>query len=131
MIDMIDRSDETILLVDDDDTVRRLMRRALEEQGYDILEATNGADALDVAAVYAAPIHLIVTDVRMPQLGGFGLLTRFRNWYPSIRCLLVSGYPESMKPIESLEGTPTSFLAKPFAVSELVGAVRELLDRAR
>ena len=128
---MIDQTDETILLVDDDDTVRRLMRRALEEEGYDILEATNGADALDIAAEYAAPIHLIVTDVRMPQLGGFGLLTRFRNWYPSIRCLLVSGYPESLKPLEALEGTPTAFLAKPFALSDLATAVRQLLDQPR
>ena len=128
---MIDMTDETILLVDDDDTVRKIMRRALEEEGYELLEATNGADALDVAAEYAGPIHLIVTDVRMPQLGGFGLLHRFRNWYPSIRCLLVSGYPESMKPLEALEGTPTAFLAKPFAGPELVAAVQQLLDRPR
>jgi len=120
--------DETILVVDDSREVRALMAVSLEQEGYRVLDARNGEHALDVAAIYAKPINLIVTDARMPIMGGVELLDKFRRWYPGLRCLVVSGYSDVANSLEALTGTPTAFLAKPFTPEQLASAVRELLD---
>jgi CheY-like chemotaxis protein len=120
---------ETVLVVDDDPEIRELIISVLKRESYHVLEAANGQEALDVASAFAAPIHLIVSDVNMPQMGGWKLLEQLRAWYPSIRFLMVSGYPQREESLAELEGTPTAFLAKPFAAHELSEAVRDLLDR--
>ncbi|HEY4219588.1 MAG TPA: response regulator [Gemmatimonadaceae bacterium] len=120
---------ETVLVVDDDAEIRELIGFVLGGESYHVLEAANGQDALDVAAEYAAPIHLIVSDVNMPQMSGWKLLEQLRAWYPSIRFLMVSGYPQPANSMADLVGTPTAFLPKPFTPEELSAAVRELLER--
>lgn len=120
---------ETVLVVDDDPEILELITFVLSRQSYRVLEAANGQDALDVAADYAAPIHLIISDVNMPQMSGWKLLERLRAWYPSIRFLMMSGYPQPADSIADMAGTPTAFLAKPFTADELSSAVRELLER--
>ena len=121
--------DETILVVDDSREIRELMSVLLEQEGYRVLDARNGEHAIDIAAIYAQPIDLIVTDVRMPTLGGVELIEKFRRWYPGHRCLFVSGYTDLSASLEGFEGAPTGFLAKPFTPEQLANAVRELLDR--
>lgn len=122
---------ETILVVDDEAPVREVMVLALRSEGYNVLHAANGQEALSVAERHAAPIDAIVSDIMMPLMGGGLLLENLRRWYPGIRFLLVSGFPEGHRLLGGLTGTPTSFLAKPFAPDELLRAVRELLDRPR
>lgn len=119
---------ETVLLVDDDPSVRRMMARALREEGYEVIEASDGEDAMSAVAEYNAPIHVIVADLRMPQLNGVELLETLRRWYPSIRALLVSGYIDEAHAIMRMTSTPTAFLAKPFPPVELTDAVAALLD---
>ena len=122
---------ETLLVVDDDAAVRKLIVAILRNQGYQVLEAADGQDALVVAGEHAAPIHLIVSDVKMPRMGGWKLLERLREWYPSIRFLLVSGYTQSAASLDHITDTPTAFLPKPFTPEQLSGSVRALLDRPR
>src|SRR5579884_2479441 len=121
--------EETVMVVDDDDNVREMMRQTLELEGYRVLAARNGADALRVAEVHATRIHLIVSDVRMPQMGGTELIEVVRRWWPGLRCLMVSGYPDFAFRVAAFGATPTAFLRKPFSVDELAACVRELLDR--
>lgn len=121
--------EETIMVVDDDDSVRELMRATLETEGYRVLEARNGMDAIDVAADYAMRIHLIVTDVRMPAMGGAQLIEVVRRWWPALRVLIVSGYADFSDSLEAFGKTPTAFLGKPFTPDQLALAVRQLLDR--
>jgi two-component system cell cycle sensor histidine kinase/response regulator CckA len=120
---------ETILVVDDDPGVRELVASVLRRQEFHVLEASNGTEALDVAAEYAAPIDLIVSDINMPQMTGWKLLEQLRAWYPAIRFLMISGYAQPESSMAQLAGTPTAFLPKPFTPGELSDAVRELLDR--
>ena len=120
---------ETIMVVDDDQDVLELMRASLEGEGYVVLAAHNGAEALEVAARHGMPIQVMVTDVRMPQMGGAQLIEIVRRWHPALRCLIVSGYADFSDSLQAFEGTPTAFLAKPFAPDELTGAVRDLIDR--
>lgn len=118
---------ETVLLVDDDPSVRRMMARALREEGYEVIEASDGEDALSAVTEYAAPIHVIVADLRMPQINGLELLETLLRWYPSIRALLVSGYIDEAQAIMRMTDTPTAFLAKPFPPVALTEAVAVLL----
>lgn len=118
---------ETVLLVDDDPAVRRMMARALREEGYTVIEASDGEDAMAAVEEYGAPIHVIVADLLMPQLNGAELLETLHRWYPSIRALLVSGYVDEAQAIMERTGAPSAFLAKPFPPVALTDAVASLL----
>ena len=84
----------TILLVDDEPGIRGLMRRMLEGQGYQLLEAGNGKDGIEIAAEYEQPIHLVVTDVVMPYASGFDLVRDLVASHPETKVLYVSGYAD-------------------------------------
>jgi PAS domain S-box-containing protein len=122
------RGAETILLVEDQDDVRDLARDVLELSGYQVLEARNGAHALRVAAAHAPPIHLLVTDVVMPQLGGRELAATLGAARPGMRVVFMSGYAaEALGPRGVVDpGVP--FIQKPFAPEALARKVREVLD---
>jgi two-component system cell cycle sensor histidine kinase/response regulator CckA len=122
---------ETILLVEDEDRVRGLLARALRSAGHHVLEARNGKDALSVLDQFAAPVHLVLTDVVMPEMGGGELVTRLRTWYPTIRALFMSGY--SNRAIESSQGPldQAPLIPKPFEMHDLLGRVRSILDEPR
>lgn len=122
---------ETILVVEDERPVRDVICRALAAGGYTVIEAENGEAALDAAARHNAPIHLVITDVVMPEMTGVDLFARLRGWYPSMRMLFISGYARDAVPPEALaEGTGARFLAKPFTVDQLRNEVRRMLDTA-
>jgi two-component system cell cycle sensor histidine kinase/response regulator CckA len=117
---------ETILLVDDERGIREFARAALERQGFHVLVAESGEDALRVAATFPGTIALLVTDVRMPGIQGPELAAQLRALRQGLRVLLMSGYAEGVTP-ETLEDM--ALLEKPFLPSVLTRAVRQALER--
>ncbi len=122
------RGTETILLVEDEDAVRRFTALALRGSGYTVLTAEDGEEALRVATSYTGPIHLLVTDVVMPRLGGRQLAERLRASHPEARVLYVSGYTDDAVIRHGVHEAGANFLHKPFAPSELARKVRAVLD---
>lgn len=123
---------ETILVVEDETAVRAVICRTLRARGYNVLEARNGEDALLVADEHNAPIHLVLTDVVMPEMGGAELFQHLRRWYPTMRTLFISGYAKGSIPEEALEtGGGASFLPKPFTLDQLAAEVRRVLALPR
>ncbi|MEO8199576.1 MAG: response regulator [Gemmatimonadota bacterium] len=118
---------ETILLVDDEDGVRRPVRRVLERQGYVVLEAQSGDQALDLLRAGGADIALVVCDLAMPGMTGLDLIKRIGAGARP-RILLMSGYPDES--IRAFGGIPAGvgFLSKPFTLGALITEVRALLD---
>ena len=119
---------ETVLLAEDEETVRRLARRVLERGGYTVLEASDGEEALRVAESYRGPIHLLVTDVVMPRLGGRDLAARLLARRPGLRVLYVSGYTEEAVQRHGVLDPGTGFVEKPFTADLLAERVRRALD---
>ncbi len=117
---------ETILLVEDEDSVRQLVRETLEARGYRLLEAENGDAALALAASHSEPIHLIITDVVMPGLSGQELAEQLLKARPAIKVLYLSGYAQDALPPTTASG-PRAFLQKPFTLHSLSRKVREVL----
>jgi two-component system cell cycle sensor histidine kinase/response regulator CckA len=115
----------TILLVDDDQALRRLVQRILTQQGFHILEASDGAEALQVAAAYAEPIDLLLTDVIMPKVNGLVLARRLLHERPGIGVLYMSGYVE--KSILLTKHPESIVLQKPFTPDALIAAVGQML----
>ena len=117
---------ETVLVVEDQSTLRTLFSEKLRAQGFEVLEASNGEEALRVAAEHEAPLHALLTDVVMPRMGGPEVARRLRKQRPDLRVLFVSGYSDS-DPLE--EGWQrAAFLQKPFTLTECVRVLRSLLD---
>ena len=121
------RGGETILLVEDDDPVRQITALFLEANGYRVLQADGGATALRLAADHDAPIHLLLSDVVMPEMGGGELARRMVTVRPDIRVLFMSGYNEDDMVNRGLK--PSNLLQKPFTEEELMNKLRETLDR--
>lgn len=120
---------ETLLLVEDESSVRRLTKRILEKAGYRVLEAANGEDAERVYAHDAETIALLVTDVIMPGCGGLELAARLQLRTPELRVLYLSGYTEDSVAQTVGLGRTSLFLQKPFTAEMLTRQVREALDR--
>ena len=117
---------ETILLVDDEEAVRSLMAETLRLEGFTVLEAPHGEAALEQAGAHDGEIHLLVSDLRMPRLGGAAVAERMRRERPGLRILFVSGFPDPGRdPEHSPGGMP--FLQKPFTPSALLARVRAVL----
>ena len=119
---------ETILLVEDEPAVRGFARRTLEEQGYTVLEAASGADALSIVASYAGPIALLITDIVMPGLQGPQLAEQLTAARPELRTLYVSGFAESSVIHHGVPDHGVAFLPKPFSAETLSRAVRRVID---
>jgi len=119
---------EVVLVVEDEPSVRAPMCRMLREHGYHVLEAGNGEHALRVMQEHHAPIHLVITDVMMPEMDGAELVSLLRDWYPSMRVLFISGYSKQFLEArgDTVEGS--AFMAKPFSLEAMGRRVRELLD---
>ena len=118
---------ETILVVEDDDVVREMVRELLKNAGYRVLEASNGDDAVEVSDTYDEEIHLLITDMVMPQMNGRDLAKKLTDSRPDIRVLYISGYNQESADRFGLDETEDSFLQKPFNSSVLVSKVREVL----
>jgi two-component system cell cycle sensor histidine kinase/response regulator CckA len=122
---------ETALVCDDDEDVRRLLVEVLSLRAYRVLQGRNGRHALELARQHEGPIHLLVTDVVMPELGGVDLATELRKRDPELCVLYVSGYTEDAQLLAVPLGHHSMFLAKPFLPAELTTTVVRLLERAQ
>ncbi len=119
---------ETVLLAEDEPAVRAMAREALQHQGYTVLEARNGVEALAVADAHAGPLHLLVTDVVMPQMGGGELARRLLAARPGLRVLYMSGYTDDAVVRQGVSEATSAFLQKPFTIGAFARKVRETLD---
>jgi PAS domain S-box-containing protein len=124
------RGHETILLVEDEATVRRLAREYLELQGYSVLEASDGAAALQISRVQKGPIHLLLTDVIMPGMTGRELATQLAKSRPDMKVMYMSGYTENAIGHNGMLDAGIVLLQKPFSLPTLRTKVREVLDTA-
>ena len=123
------RGVETILLVEDEDSIRELTRGNLERGGYKVLEASDGQAALQIAARYSQPIHLLLTDVIMPGLDGRALADSILRSRPGIKFLFMSGYTDDLIVHKGVLQPGTALLEKPFNLQSLLSKVREVLDK--
>ncbi len=121
------RGDETILLVEDEEDVRELAARMLRLQGYTVLDAAQGGEALLLCEQHDGPIHLLITDVIMPKMGGTDLARRLKALKPEMRVLYISGYASTIVSREGGE-EERAFLAKPFTFEDIVQKTRQVLD---
>ncbi len=128
VVDHPQRGSETVLLVEDDDEVRAIAARALAEHGFVVLEARDGVDALEVARRHHGEIHLVVTDVVMPRMGGKDLVARLREERPGAKVLYASGYTRNAIVHQGVLEAGTNFLQKPYVPATLTRKVREVLD---
>jgi two-component system cell cycle sensor histidine kinase/response regulator CckA len=119
----------TVLVVDDDISIRTMVRRLLGARGYFVIDAVDGLDALDQIARAPAPVDLLVTDVSMPRMGGLPLATQLRLTLPELCVLFISGYAGGVMPLIQAFAPPSVFLEKPFAVDTLLASVDRLLER--
>jgi len=120
---------ETVLVVEDEPDVRELACRFLRVKGYSVLEAKDGADAIEVAAGHDGPIHAVVTDMVMPRLGGAELIRALKSTRPEILVIFMTGYSEYLKGDLTDVFPESLILQKPFSPASLVGIVREALAK--
>jgi len=117
----------TVLLVEDEDSVRVVTRRMLERDGFRVLEASTGLDGVAMATTSADPIHLLITDVQLPDIGGGEVAREIVKARPRIRVLFLSGYPEDALLDHGIAPGPVNFVQKPFSSEVLRERIRELL----
>jgi signal transduction histidine kinase len=119
---------ETLLLVEDETPVRESVRRLLEWHGYTVIEARNGADALEIYEGDEQEIDLVLTDLIMPGMGGHELVERLRARHPELRVLFMSGYADKAVTSNGAVREGTAYLEKPFTVELLMRRLREVLE---
>jgi PAS domain S-box-containing protein len=119
---------ETILVVEDEEALLRISLRTLEAAGYRVLTATNGDEALLVSARHVGDIHLLLTDVVMPRMGGRALAQALSKVRPALKVLYMSGYTDDAIVHHGVLDAGTHFLAKPFTTVDMTRKVREILD---
>jgi two-component system, cell cycle sensor histidine kinase and response regulator CckA len=119
---------ETILVVEDEDEIRDMVREYLERKGYNVVAANNGSDALQVAQRYKGSIHLLLTDMVMPQIGGHELAQQIKGMRPRIKILFTSGYPEQAALNEEAADPSAVILQKPYPLNALASRIRQMLD---
>lgn len=122
---------KTVLVVEDEPMVRALLRAILEGAHYQVLEASNGREALELVAREVRPVPLLITDVVMPKMGGIELAIQLRRRCRDLRVLFLSGYADESLTASAVMEPGTSFLPKPFDAQTLTGQVRRLLDQQR
>jgi CheY-like chemotaxis protein len=120
--------DETVLVVEDQEAVRRLTKTILEEHGYRVLEAASGAEAHAVARGHAGEIDLLLTDVVMPGMDGRTLSEQLRDLRPNLRVILMSGYAADLIAHRDALASGLAYIQKPFRPEELATKVRGVLD---
>lgn len=122
------RGNEIILLVEDEPMVREFALRVLQGQGYTVLEASNGEEGLEKIQNMEQPLHLLISDVVMPRVGGKELAERLKSRYPGLKVLFISGYTGNTVIHQHHLGPGIDFLQKPFSPGTLARKVREVLD---
>jgi PAS domain S-box-containing protein len=121
---------ETILLVEDEPTILRMTRMMLERKGYSVLTAATPAEAIGLAETHADKIHLLMSDVVMPEMNGRDLAGQITALYPGIRLLFMSGYTADVIAHQGILDDGVAFIQKPFSMADMTVKVREVLDTA-
>jgi len=119
---------ETILLVEDEKGVQALVRSTLEENGYSVLAAANGKEALEIGQKVSQPIHLLLTDMVMPEMGGRALAEQFVALHPEVKVIFMSGYTDDMVRRDGVVEAGVEFIQKPFTMGALLLRIREVLE---
>ena len=122
---------ETVLIVEDDDGLRKFAQEVLLRHGYRVLDAENGEDALSVSQAHEGPIHLMITDVVMPRMGGRETTERLQPLYPQMKVIYMSGYTDNAIVQHGVLAPGLNFLEKPFTPESLARKVREMLDKSQ
>ena len=122
------RGTETVLLVEDEEQVLNLSRQILEQYGYTVLALPTPKAALDLAARHAGPLHLLITDVVMPEMNGKELRDRLRTSHPDLKCLFMSGYTADVIAGSGVLDDGVHFIQKPFTIETLVDTVRSVCE---
>jgi len=125
------RGAETVLVVEDQADVRRLICRVLDRDGYLVLAAADGASAIKISDKWEGPIELVLSDVVMPDLRGPEVVAALKKSRPAVAVLYLSGYTDGTSVPDGLPSDTVGFLAKPFKPSELSSRVRDVLDEHR
>jgi len=120
---------ETILIVEDDEGLRKFTQNALQMHGYKVLDAENGEDALKIGKEHEGPIHLMITDVVMPKMGGKEAAERLQPFYPQMKVIYMSGYTDNAIVQHGVLAPGLNFIQKPFSPEGLAHKVREVLDQ--
>ena len=120
---------ETVLLAEDEETLRGLAERVLTKSGYRVLTARDGAEAIKLLETHAGPIHMLVTDVVMPKAGGRQVAEQTIRRFPDAKVLYMSGYTDDAIVLNGVLDAEVEFLQKPFSPDALVAKVRQVLDR--
>ena len=118
---------DIVLLAEDEDSVRSIIRRVLKENGYTVLDASGGPEALALAQQCTDPILLLITDLSMPRMSGRELAAHVAAIHPEAKILFLSGYPEGVVPGENAPDKPEPFLQKPFNGEALMRKLGEVL----
>lgn len=121
---------ETILVVEDEVSILNLLREMLEGLGYAVLTAARPGDALQLAEERAGKIHLLITDVVMPEMNGKELAERLRGLYPALKCLFMSGYTANVIAHHGILDEGVHFIQKPASIKDLASKVRETLGKS-
>ncbi len=122
------RGHETVLLVEDEAMLRRAAREILELQGYQVLCAADGHEAAQAAGRHPGPIHLLLTDVVMPEMSGPAVAARLATARPDMKVLYMSGYTDGAIAHHGVLEPGVAYLPKPFTIDSLTGKVRAVLD---
>jgi PAS domain S-box-containing protein len=125
----LERGSGTVLLAEDEESLRSIVQEILEANGYTVIEARNAGHALEIAEGHPAPIHLLMTDVVMPGMSGSELAVRLAASHAETRVLYMSGYTDDAVVLHGVLAAEVAFLQKPFTAEALVRKVREVLDR--
>ena len=129
--DVAASGEETILVVEDEPSLRELMREILERRGYKVLEASDGLEALQRVTEYPEPIDLVITDVVMPGMRGWEVCEKLRRLRPELKVIYISGYTDDPMLDRRLMGDRAAFVQKPFTPDVLTRKVRDVLDGTR
>ena len=124
------RGDETILLVEDEPAILKMGQIILEKFGYRVLAATGPGEAMQAAGEHAGPIHLLISDVVMPEMNGRELAQGLTALYPEVKCLFMSGYSGDVIAHHEVLDEGVHFIQKPFSMQALAAKVRAVLDNA-
>jgi two-component system cell cycle response regulator CpdR len=116
-----------ILIAEDDDAIRELVMRALDEDGHELTGAADGAEALDVLSRSDCEFDLLLTDVKMPVLDGIALALAAGRDHPDVAIMLMTGYADQRERAHGLDALVHDVINKPFSVEQIKGAVREAL----
>ncbi|MCP4342771.1 MAG: response regulator, partial [Desulfobulbaceae bacterium] len=127
----VERGDETILLVEDETAILEMITTILDRLGYQVVAASTTGEAIRLAQEYAGKIHLLVSDVIMPEMNGRDLAQNILSIHPNIKCLFMSGYSANVIARNGVLDKGVNFIQKPFSMKELGAKVREVLDEAK